>query len=320
MYFLLHRWTMNSGILYYQEKNTMKLSTTIGDFAPYVDSHIESLRYIRQAGFRNVDYDFGLDFNRRNGIYSREWKTYLEDVKRTADELGIKFVQSHAPMGRPLDREPAFMNDSRRCIEACAFLEIPSVVVHSGYAMGLTKEECLLQNKDFFMELLAFAESYGVEILVENFNKMCVEGLYWIDNAPDLRTMVDLVDHPLFHAVWDTGHANMQDMPQDEALRILGHHVHALHVQDNFGDQDAHMLPFLGTLNLDSLMHGLIDIGYKGYFSFEVGRVFLPGEKRNAYEADTRLRDAPLSVKIALEKLMYEVGKATLEAYGLYEE
>ena len=47
-------------------------------------------------------------------------------------------------------------------------------------------------------------------------------GLYWIDNAPDLLAMVEAVNHPLFHAVWDIGHANMQEMPQHEALQIIG--------------------------------------------------------------------------------------------------
>ena len=170
------------------------------------------------------------------------------------------------------------------------------------------------------MELLTYAEPHGVNILVENFNKMCVDGLYWIDNAPDLRALIDYVDHPLFHAVWDAGHANMQEMPQDEALRIVGSHVRALHVQDNMGKDDIHIAPLFGTLNLDSFMHGLQDIGYKGYFTFEAGNVFLGGSWRRPFDKDQRMLNAPLSLRIKAEELLYEIGKATLEAYGCFEE
>ena len=224
----------------------MKLATTTGDFTSYGASQQESLRYIRQAGFKYADYNFGPDYSKRDGVYSADWQAHLADVKRTADELGVKFVQAHSPMGMPIargDYHTQFVKDTQRCIESCAALGIDRLVVHSGYEMGISKEECFDRNKDFFMELLTFAEPYGVNILVENFNKMCIEGMYWVDNAPDLRAMIDYVDHPLFHAVWDAGHANMQEMPQDEALRILDSHVYALHVQDNLGDDDTHMAP-----------------------------------------------------------------------------
>ena len=301
----------------------MKLATTTGDFGEYTISQQDCLRYIRQAGFRYADYNFGMDLIERTGVYADNWKEYIEDVNRTAAELGIKLVQSHAPMGKPLvhnEDHPQFVADTKRCIEACALMGIPNLVVHSGYIHGITKEECFDRNRDFFMDLLTFAEPFGVNILVENFNRMCVDGLYWIDNAPDLRALIDHVNHPLFHAVWDAGHANMQEMPQDEALRIVGHHVYALHVQDNFGDGDNHIAPFFGTLNLDSLMYGLIDIGYNGYFTFEAGHILLSPEKRRPFDKDQRLLRAPLSLRIKAEELLYEIGKATLEAYGCFEE
>ena len=132
--------------------------------------------------------------------------------------------------------------------------------------------------------------------------------------------MIECVNHPLFHAVWDTGHANMQEMPQDEALRILGSHVCALHIQDNFGDVDSHLVPFLGTLNMDAVMTGLLDIGYDGYFTFEVGSYFTPAEKRRKYERNTRLSSAPIELRDAFERYLYELGKCILEKYDCFEE
>jgi sugar phosphate isomerase/epimerase len=149
---------------------------------------------------------------------------------------------------------------------------------------------------------------------------MCVDGLYWIDNATDLLHMIESVNHPLFHAVWDTGHANMQETSQDEELRLLGKHVRALHVQDNHGNADSHLVPFLGTMNLDAVMTGLLDIRFDGYFTFEVGGFFNPAGKRRQYLRDTRLASAPLELRDAFERYLYELGKCVLEKYDCFEE
>ena len=301
----------------------MKLATTTGDFAAYTRSQTENIDYIHQAGFRYLDYNFGNDYANRTGAYNAEWRDHFAQVKAFAGERGMTFVQAHSPMGSPIvrnEKQKQFIEDTKRCIEGCALLGIPNLVVHSGYEYGLTKDEAFERNRDFFMELLHTAEPYGVNILVENFNRMHKEGVYWIDNATDLRALIDFVDHPLFHAVWDAGHGNMQDMPQDESLRILGHHVYALHIQDNYGDSDIHLAPFFGTLNLDSLMHGLQDIGYKGYFTFESGNILLPAGKRRAYPQDERLLRAPLDLRIKAEAFLYEIGKTILTTYDCFEE
>ena len=151
-------------------------------------------------------------------------------------------------------------------------------------------------------------------------NKMDKEGLYWIDNATDLLGMIEYIDHPLCHAVWDVGHANMQDMSQDEALRILGGHIRGLHVHDNMGDADTHLAPFLGTASMDAVMSGLKDIGYDGYFTFEIGGFFTPADKKRSFARNTSLAAAPSELRDAFERYLYEMGKCILEKYGCFEE
>ncbi|MBQ3507441.1 MAG: sugar phosphate isomerase/epimerase [Clostridia bacterium] len=299
----------------------MKLATTTGDFNAYTGSQIASLHCIREAGFRYADYSFGHDLSTHTGVYAEDHEAYYERVAMAAEDMGIRLVQAHSPMGTPLtDPDGQFLADTIRCVDACGAWGIPNLVVHSGYTRGLTKEETFEANKQFFLPILERAERYGTNILVENFNRMCIDGLYWIDNATDLLRMIECVDHPLFHAVWDAGHANLQEMSQDAELKILGSHVRALHIQDNCGDRDAHLLPFLGTMNPDSLMHGLQEIGYNGYFTFEVGGIFKPLSKRRPYETDTRLSKPPLTLKQAAERFLYEMGKCMLEAYDCFEE
>lgn len=299
----------------------MKLATTTGDFGSYTQSQAESLSYIREAGFRYADYSFSIDYHNRTGVYADQYEAYFEELRRDAEKIGIRLIQAHSPMGKPLAEDnTAFLADTIRCVDACGAWGIPNLVVHSGYTLGPSKEETFEQNKAFFTPILERAERYGVNILVENFNKMHADGPFWIDNATDLLALIDLVHHPLFHAVWDAGHANLQEMPQDEELCLLGSHVRALHIQDNLGNRDSHLLPFLGTMNMDAVMNGLSQIGYNGYFTFEVGGIFTPPEKKRPYDADTRLAKAPLAMKRAAERLLYEMGKCILETYNCFEE
>ena len=301
----------------------MKLATTIGDFSGYANSPAQAIEYIAKAGFKCIDYGFGTDYAERSGVYAEDWNCYIESIKEKCENLGVKLVQAHSPMGRPISADnEQFIADTIRCVEACGMWGIKNLVVHTGYDFWLTKEECFEKNKAFFEPILAVAEKWNVNILAENFNRMCVPNLYWIDNAPDLLEFIEYVNHPLLQACWDIGHANMQMMPQDEAIKILGKHIKALHVQDNYGDltADNHFAPFFGSINMDAVMHGLMDIGYDGYFTFEATNMFTSAGKRKAYNKDDKLMNVPISVKLKGEELLLEIGKAILTAYNCYEE
>ncbi len=299
----------------------MKLATTTGDFSNYAPDSLRAMEYAAKAGFKYIDYNFCDDYRKRNGIFSCDTQEYAKILKKQADSLGIKLVQAHAPMGAAIAEDnEQFIKDTIKCVELCGILEIPNIAVHSGYAKGLSPDETFEKNKSFFMPILECASKYGINILVENFNIRCIEDLYWIDNASDLLKMIECVDHPLFHAVWDAGHANMQKMQQEDELKILGDHVKALHVQDNMGNDDSHMAPYFGTLSIDSLMHGLMEIGYNGYFTFEACNFFLNAEKRTPYDKDKRAWKAPLDLRIKAENLLYETGRSILSAYDCFEE
>ena len=44
-----------------------------------------------------------------------------------------------------------------------------------------------------------------------------------------------------------------------------------LHLQDNRGSKDDHLLPGMGVLPWDSILEALAEIGYDGDFTLEVG-------------------------------------------------
>ncbi len=290
----------------------MELATTTGDFSRYTKDQTKILEYIKKSGFSYADYNFGIDYKNHSGVYLSDWISYVNEVNKCCDSLGIKLIQAHSPMGIPLaDNNEDFINDTKRCIEACGKLGIKNIVIHSGYLDYISKKETLEKNKIFYENLLQTAEQYEVTILTENFNKMRSKDVYWIDNATDLLELIEYVNHPLFHAVWDTGHANMQEMTQEEEITLLGKHIKALHVHDNNGVKDQHICPFFGTLNMDSVINGLKKIGYDGYFTFEAGGFFNQTSIKNLDF------DIDLELKLEAEKLLYQIGNKILSSYSL---
>ena len=247
----------------------MKLATTTGDFFKYGLNVEESISELLEAGFKYIDYSFSYDYSNRTGLLGDNWKEYAKKLLEMSEQRGFKFVQAHSPLGKPFSDSEQFIYDTKRSIEAAAALGIPNIVVHSGYLPGLSKAETFAKNKEFYEELLAVAERCNINVLTENFDKMCRADCYWIDNAQDVKELVEYINHPLLKVCWDTGHGNLQQLPQHEALSLLGSSVAAVHIQDNAGDYDDHILPFCGTLSIDSVMQGLKEIGFNGYFTFE---------------------------------------------------
>ena len=300
----------------------MKLATTTGDFFPYGLNDKESIAAVAQSGFKCIDYSFGYDFNHRCGLLGDNWRGFADELLELSENLGVKFVQSHAPLGSPLvpdEKQESFIADTKRSIEAAAYLGIPNIVVHSGYVKGMSAEETIERNAAFYFDILKTAEKSGITVLTENFNKMCLEDYYWIDSAEGLRELVDRVNHPLLKICWDVGHANLQEFSQEEELKMLGDRVAAVHIQDNFGYGDDHTIPFFGTLNIDSVMHGLIDIGYNGYFTFEATNAPVAASRRRRYEKDSRCSELPIEFHMKTEAMLYDIGKYILTQYDCFE-
>lgn len=302
----------------------MKLATTTSDFEGYNLSIEQIVDIYAKTNFRHIDCGIEGDFIQNNpAFFQSGWEYETKKLLEYANKRGILFVQAHSPIGKPLLKDENYENfifTTKRSIEISALLGIKNIVVHSGYLPNISKEECFEKNKKFYEELLILAEKYNVNILTENFNKMCINGTYWVDSAKDEKELVEYVNHPLFHACWDTGHGNLQETTQFEALNILGKDVYALHVQDNFGKQDQHLAPFCGCMDMDSLMRGLNNIGYKGYFTFESTNFFLPKSMRKEQFADGVLKSPSLEIKGLSENLLYEIGKYVLTSYKQYEE
>ena len=85
-----------------------------------------------------------------------------------------------------------------------------------------------------------------------------------------VQLMTDL-GAPNVGVIIDTGHQNIVDDPV-EALRIIGGHLITLHLHDNQGERDEHLLPGRGTVDWDGVVGALDEIEYSGVFMYELSR------------------------------------------------
>lgn len=305
----------------------MKLATTIEEMYSYTGSPAEAIRQYEGSGFRYLDYSFYDVVRKADHPFMKDtWQTQIREAKDTADELGFTFVQAHAPACALLgEQAEAGMAATKRSIEACGMLGIHNMVIHSGfsekYRYPQDQVAYFKANEPFFRSLIPTMEQYQVSILFENTTyKHTHGGDYFPITGQDLVDFVEFMDHPLFGAAWDVGHANMDDKDHYKEVMAMGKHLKALHIHDNDGTKDQHMAPFWGTMDFDSLMQGLIDSNYSGYFTFE-SVCFLKYD-RNCHLKDPngRLAHPPLEIKKAALSFLYTIGKSILEAYNLYEE
>lgn len=302
----------------------MKLATTTGDFDKFCGNYLERLKSVHEAGFKYVDLSLYNVAENDELIISDNWKDTVYQLKDYAQKHNLEFVQCHSPNTNPLD-EKQFEKAVKwniRSIEICGELGIPNMVVHSGWDPDATKEEWFRRNKAFFERLFDAMEKNHVNVLHENTASSNMPWFYPKTGA-EMREFSEYVNHPLFHSCWDTGHANIEGSQYEEILAV-GDDLYAVHINDNRGAQDEHVIPYFGTLNMDEIMHALKDINYKGAFTFESGSSLRPKNyglgSRREFSKDTRLAEPSFELQKDLEKFLYSVGKHILNAYGEFED
>ncbi len=129
-------------------------------------------------------------------------------------------------------------------------------------AFHVEKRRAFLDNLHTVAE---YAAPRAVSFAIEN-----VPRGYTRDPARLVGLMNDL-GAPNVGVVIDTGHRNIGGDPV-EALRTIGEHLITLHLHDNHGEQDEHLLPGRGTVDWSGVVTALEEIEYPGVFMYELSR------------------------------------------------
>ncbi|MDO3410932.1 sugar phosphate isomerase/epimerase family protein [Saccharibacillus sp. CPCC 101409] len=210
----------------------------------------ERYRAIKQAGFDGVMLWWSAGFGR-----GEEYRSGA----RLAREAGLTIENIHAPIEQQND---LWLNNAAGeevvdcylgCIEDCADLEIPTMVIH------LPDEEHIHNpfSMERFKRIVDRAERRSVNVAVENL---------W--NLTNLTHVLDTVDSPRIGFCYDVSHHNRY-YPEQDLLAEYGERLKAVHLHDNNGSWGQHGLPFDGTLDWAVIMQKVAETGYAGGISIE---------------------------------------------------
>lgn len=291
-----------------------------------IEEYKNEVRELSEAGFKYLDlslYSF-----RDDSIWMQDdWENKATELKEYADEQGVTFIQSHLPSCNPLDKELWTSTSSKytiRAIEVCAALGIENAVIHPGQADDLTEKDAYFSALSEALKVLfPTIEKHKVNLLIENSTRMFLGNKYNFYTGASLKEFLDYLDHPLVHAVWDTGHANVEGH-QYEDIIALGSHLKGLHIHNNDGRDDQHRSPLMGNMDMDGIMKALVEIDYQGYFTLEVSDTYIDvvvgrvGTGKDAKFEKALQKMEELSTEP--RKMLYEVTKECLIAYDLFQE
>ncbi len=310
----------------------MKLCNTTGAYDFFNIPQLDRLKLVESAGYRSIDISFYREGREDSVFMQDDWKEYADAMMSYAKEHRLCFVQAHCPKGNPLamdDKRELFIAATIRCLEVCGRLGIKNAVFHPGWELGINREELIERNLEFLKKLIPTLEKTGVTLCYENMPRRTNVDREYFHTADELLEIVNSANHPLVQACWDVGHANISVESQYEEILKLGSHLKAVHIHDNRGEIDEHMLPYMGIVNWDEIMHALLDIKFPGYFTLEASSVVRFGNGnlythakfiRKRYEKDTRALDPTVDLQVAVQRFGYEIGKSILTAYNCYEE
>ena len=290
------------------------LSTSIHLFGMGAPLNDQIRRHVL-AGFRFLDFNF-LDWQEvpDSPFLSDGWEAWIASAKRTAEGLGARFNQAHAPtpclrFGRDLE---GLIAASKRAICACDMLGIRQMVYHAPSPQQYGRDASWLDfNIEFFGSLIEDAKRYNVGICIENMwpTLKLFGGVQW--NTDVLLSLVDSFRDDIVGVCWDTGHGNVtgngrhrvaENHPEllpygDQYANItrIGKRLRALHVHDNSGLDDDHFMPGMGNVRWDDVIRALDDLGYEHSFTFE---------------AHNAVRGVPEPLWDAAARLLHDVGVA----------
>ena len=229
-----------------------------------------------------------------NGIFAselsdehgRELLERSEDISETArtfsaflKEKNFEISQGHLYLSIKICSDPSALKTLYRWIDFYEMIGIKNMVLHCDNMLDtdLGKRERVERNIEKLKELAAYIKDKEITVCLENLRPHFSEDEELIDrNADDLLYIIDRVGSDRFGICLDTGHLNLTDRDQREFILKAGSRLKAIHIADNEGKIDQHLMPFTcGNVDFCEVVKALRQVNYRGVFNLEI-----PGERK----------------------------------------
>ena len=195
-----------------------------------------------------------------------------EAFRTFAQDHGVTFPQGHLWLDCDIagQDQSAIIDGLKRWLDLFVALGIRAPVLHPG-------GKALLEQGVGYDALLE-ARVRGLRPLAEHVQGtgviICLENLTIIPFARDLIDIIKAVGVPNLGICFDTGHLHIVNGVQRWFIEEAGPYLKALHIADNDGSGDQHLMPYgRGTVYWDGVMAALRRVGYGRLFNLEI-----PGE------------------------------------------
>jgi len=227
----------------------------------------EMVELFEKAGYNysELSYEHGDMLIRRSDDVVKTGKEFKEFAKAH----GITFPQGHIPLDLKISQNKEDMKTMKKYLDLYDAIGIKYCVIHCDKFIGLdlTLDEIREKNIIALKELGEHIKNTELVICIENLNVFPI-------TADVILDMLSELDEEHFAICLDTGHLHMNGGDQIEFISMAGNRIKALHIADNEGKTDQHLMPCgRGKIDFVSVFRALKKFNYDGLYNLEI-----PGE------------------------------------------
>ncbi len=236
---------------------------------------------LARLGFEGIDMGFDYWTFEGSPFASDDYLKWAESLRAAADKAGIPYTHAHAPAEADSDMWV------ERSIEAASVLGAGYLVIHPIFRDSSGNE---IKSRAKFIEVNSKAIKKWLPLAEKRNVVLVSENLLW-GASKDPRIIADLVKNvgsPWFGWCFDVGHAYCSGC-KPSILKKCSVAPVSIHIQDNHGSGDEHLIPGDGTIDWKEFISALKDVGYLGDCVLEAHHqsLYAPDEERD--EILTRL-------------------------------
>lgn len=226
------------------------------------------LSQIKEAGFNLMEIwgsKSHLDFTDPSAV---------KTIKTALSSLGLKVASYHGPFGEEFNLSSPDEAVRRQAVkaviktlEALEELGGERLIIHAGLRIkeGEDRRLLLAKARMSLEEILKAAEKKKKTLAIENM----LPGLL-ADSSHELWGIVNSFSSLYLGICLDTGHINNMAEDLVHATQLFQSRLVTLHVSDNIGQGDSHVVPGEGNINWPEFLAALAKGSYDGPFMYEL--------------------------------------------------
>jgi sugar phosphate isomerase/epimerase len=235
--------------------------------------------YFSEVGIGAIDMSF-----ESLSRLDEAWQSVLYSTATRARAKNISIPVCHLSFYMPNPFDEALMQEYSRelkkGIDAARIMGIPLAVAHpiALYSSEHRYGDWVRANMKFLQPIVEYARERGIKICVENMpsEREAPDNHLYGSCAINISALAEKLGCGI---CFDVGHANVSGYKMSEQLEILRGKLDVLHIHDNHGVRDEHLLPFEGNVDWQDVAEGIKKADFRGILDVEVTAWALPGDK-----------------------------------------